>query len=1126
MDPERLAQEEQSRLRFFAEALARCSQPFIACGLDGGISAVNDAFCALSGYGQDELHSLNWLSDLTPPDWHELEAAALVSLNASGEPQRYEKQCWRKDGSLVPVEVLAHLYRDEEGRPSCYYSFVTDLSERKGAEAFAERAQADRERLLGELRQQRDFLNTVTENLVSFVAVFSGQDLRLKWHNPSFARIMGPKWQGQDLSGRTVQELVPGAEASGSLARMRAVSQEGRRFSEPEYEFHDSSGAARYLRYTLLPLPTAEGAEADVMLVGLEVTEQVQAGQKRQRSYERLQALVRVSEEIMAADCAEAALQRALDGARELTGARLGAASYMSAEASRAVVVSSCAPGAQPCTPECCLRSTEAIYHHLLQERPVVRISEAEMEGLPECCGPSPASPLLRGLLAARLAGSAQEGMGLLMLTDKEDGSDFDAEDEALLLQLATVASLGLQHIAAKTAADRHADEVDAILDSLASGLVVYDVQGHILHLNRPADAMFGFSREDWRLSPGERVAKINWRKLDGQLYQADELPAVRAARGEVVRSEVGSLGTPGQGERWISVSAAPVRSRTGEITAVVSSFVDVTELRRAQLALEQAYASLEAQSEELQAQAEELQAQNDELARLTGSLAAERERLAVTLRSIGDGVIATDLAGRVVLMNPVAQQLTGWSEDEAIGRPLREVFNIIKEGSGEPQVDPVAEVLATGKVVALANHTALVSRQGERYIIEDSAAPIRGHDGAIGGVVLVFHDVTIQRKLEEELAKANKLESLGVLAGGIAHDFNNLLTAILGNIDLARLDAPPGSEQQELLADAELASNRAKGLAQQLLTFAKGGAPIRRLASLGELVRQTTRFALSGSRSRYRINIAPDLWPVEIDTGQMAQVIQNLVINADEAMPGGGLITISAENVSVTEADALPLPPGPYVRLAVTDEGIGIPSELVNRIFDPYFTTKDMGHGIGLAVCYSVVSKHDGHIAVKSRPGAGSTFYVYLPAAGAPAERRQVSAQPAAVSRERVLVMDDEEVVTRTLKRMLTKLGYDVEVTADGAQAVERYRLAAEQGRPFMAVILDLVVPGGMGGLETLERLRQLDAGVRAIVSSGYSTHPVMSEFLKHGFLAMIEKPYHLEELRTALETAKVGQG
>jgi CheY-like chemotaxis protein len=198
----------------------------------------------------------------------------------------------------------------------------------------------------------------------------------------------------------------------------------------------------------------------------------------------------------------------------------------------------------------------------------------------------------------------------------------------------------------------------------------------------------------------------------------------------------------------------------------------------------------------------------------------------------------------------------------------------------------------------------------------------------------------------------------------------------------------------------------------------------------------------------------------------------------------------------------------------------------LVNRIFDPYFTTKDMGHGIGLAVCYSVVSKHDGHIAVKSRPGAGSTFYVYLPAAGAPAERRQVSAQPAAVSRERVLVMDDEEVVTRTLKRMLTKLGYDVEVTADGAQAVERYRLAAEQGRPFMAVILDLVVPGGMGGLETLERLRQLDAGVRAIVSSGYSTHPVMSEFLKHGFLAMIEKPYHLEELRTALETAKVGQG
>ncbi|MHB0875468.1 MAG: hybrid sensor histidine kinase/response regulator, partial [Anaerolineae bacterium] len=580
---------------------------------------------------------------------------------------------------------------------------------------------------------------------------------------------------------------------------------------------------------------------------------------------------------------------------------------------------------------------------------------------------------------------------------------------------------------------------------------------------------------------------------------------------GQTTTSEVARLRQPGAALVWLAVGGAPIVDAAGRQLGAISTYTDVTELHDTQTRLQEA-------NRHLRAQADELLAQKDELLRAGRALEAERERLAVTLRSIGDGVIATDAQGRIVLMNGVAETLTGWKEDEARGLPLGTAFHIVNERTGERVPDPVEQVLRSGLVVGLANHTELVARDGTRHALADSGAPIRTADGEVVGVVLVFQDVSMQRRFEEEVARANKLESLGLLAGGIAHDFNNLLTAILGNINLARLEVEDDRELGELLGEAEDAATRAKDLTQQLLTFARGGAPVRKRADLARVLVESGQFVLRGSKARHSFFIAEDLWPVHIDEAQIAQVIQNLVINADEAMHTGGNIIISAENVVVGSATALPVPTGPYVRVTVEDEGIGIPPENLPRVFDPYFTTKQKGSGLGLAVCYSVVNKHDGCITVESRSGEGTRISVYLPAVGVSAAGSSMAADERP-SLGRVLVMDDEEVVRRVAERMLKKLGYEVQVADHGAAAVEHYCRARDRGEGFDVVLLDLTVLSGMGGREALLSLRRLDPDVRAIMSTGYTGGSLMARCAEYGFDAVIGKPYDMGELKVVLQ-------
>jgi signal transduction histidine kinase/CheY-like chemotaxis protein len=390
---------------------------------------------------------------------------------------------------------------------------------------------------------------------------------------------------------------------------------------------------------------------------------------------------------------------------------------------------------------------------------------------------------------------------------------------------------------------------------------------------------------------------------------------------------------------------------------------------------------------------------------------------------------------------------------------------------------------------------------------------------GAFVGVIEYVRDISNQKLMEKEMQKMEKLESLGVLAGGIAHDFNNILTAILGNVSLAKIPARSDEKIIKRLTDAEKACERAKDLTQQLLTFAKGGAPIKKTADIAELIRDTAGFALRGSNVRSEISIANDLWAVDVDEGQISQVIHNLVINADQAMPQGGILKLRAKNVRLDSQKAIPLPEGNYIAIAIIDQGVGIPKEYVAKIFDPFFTTKQKGSGLGLASSYSIISNHGGHITVESIPGSGSTFIVYLPASEKKLESKKPAAEIIASGNGKILVMDDEDLIRDVARDILSNLGYEADLARDGAEALDLYCKAKDAGQSYAAVIMDLTIPGGMGGEEAVKKLLAIDPAAKVIVSSGYSNDRIMSDFKAYGFSGVMTKPYRIADMGKTLQ-------
>ncbi len=404
------------------------------------------------------------------------------------------------------------------------------------------------------------------------------------------------------------------------------------------------------------------------------------------------------------------------------------------------------------------------------------------------------------------------------------------------------------------------------------------------------------------------------------------------------------------------------------------------------------------------------------------------------------------------------------------------------------------------------------------------SSAPLT-KDELSGPILFTALDITEQKKLENLRATMDKMESLGIMAGGIAHDFNNVLMAILGNISLLGMASNP-QEIREGLREVEEACRQAMLLAKQLLTFAKGGAPLKEVTDIRALLSESARLALSGSKAKVTFAWPHDLWQVKVDAGQMHQVFTNLFINADQAMPGGGEIKVTAANCPIEAESSLPLPPGRYVLIQISDQGIGIPPEHLDKIFDPYFTTKQKGSGLGLTIVYSILKQHGGLITVASELGQGTTFTLYLPALEEDLPGHVEAEPPLYTGQGHILILEDEPAVQTVMAKMLAKLGYEAAFAPDGQEILRLYDQARQQGEPFAAVILDLTIPGGMGGLETCEKLRETDPSVKTVVSSGYADDPVLANYQTYGFNAAIAKPFRLTDLSAVLHQLLADSG
>ncbi|MBI5643247.1 MAG: response regulator [Deltaproteobacteria bacterium] len=504
---------------------------------------------------------------------------------------------------------------------------------------------------------------------------------------------------------------------------------------------------------------------------------------------------------------------------------------------------------------------------------------------------------------------------------------------------------------------------------------------------------------------------------------------------------------------------------------------------------------------------------------RMEEELRESEENFRALASNANDGIAITS-NGNIVYANRRFIDITGRSTEELLKTSIREL--VPSEMAGE-ETKLYAEIFS-GKSFPEPKEAVIVKKDNGLVPVEMVSSKTLWHGHS--AVIVIVRDIAERKKREEEILKASKLESLGTLAGGIAHDFNNLLTGIIGNVSMAKLLCGKDDKLCKALNDAENASARAKDLTLQLLTFARGGAPIKKTSSVTKLIKDSAGFSVRGSNIRCDLSVPDDLYPLEIDEGQISQVIHNLMINSEQAMPSGGVIKVTAENVDLGPEDNLPIDPGKYVKITVSDSGMGIPEKNLSKIFDPYFTTKEEGSGLGLATVYSIIKNHDGYISLESKEGRGTSFYIHLPAsANVPTSFESGADDKTVAGSGKILIMDDEEIVRDAAGSILNELGYEVVFANDGAEAVEIYKKEMKTPRPVDLVIMDLTIPAGMGGREAIKRLLEIDPNAKAIVSSGYSNDSIMSDFKKYGFSAVIAKPYKISDLSQTINNVISGR-
>lgn len=634
------------------------------------------------------------------------------------------------------------------------------------------------------------------------------------------------------------------------------------------------------------------------------------------------------------------------------------------------------------------------------------------------------------------------------------------------------------------------------IIDFLPDATLVVGKDGRVLAWNRAMEVMTG-------VSAGDIIGKDNYEYAlpfygkrrpilidlalnPGQCSQ--EVYASLRRDADVTFGEAYTDNLPNRGGRhsYLSATASVLRDSRGEVIAAIECIRDSTERLRAEQLVRDSEATLKSLMDSMPAgvwwynQREEVEYLNGRFAELFGYRLDE-------LRTVGD-----------------------WFS-----------FAYPDPGQRAAQQEARSALIAEARLLGMPvppRETVVTCRDGnQRHVIVNTQF-------AQGRTLEIFTDVTEQEFIHNELLKVQKMESLGVLAGGIAHDFNNILTGIMGNISFAQVVLEESSEARLPLQAAEKASLRAAELAHQLLTFAKGGQPVKKVVSVGHLVGEAVSLSLRGTNVQARIELPEGLQHVEADPGQMNQAFNNIVINAAHAMPGGGTLTVTGANVELGKGNKLSLRPGSYVRLEFCDEGCGIAPRDMKNIFDPYFTTKSGGNGLGLASTLSVIRKHGGHILVDSKVGRGTTFTLYLPSTKETVvetkARQKVEVQRN--SGESVLVMDDEEMLRTLSAQILSHLGYQVTTCCNGEEAIAGYVAAKQSGAPFFAVIMDLTVPGGMGGKEAAQHILAFDPTAKLVVSSGYSNDLALSDYSDFGFCGAVRKPYKVSELADTLEGLK----
>jgi PAS domain S-box-containing protein len=501
-------------------------------------------------------------------------------------------------------------------------------------------------------------------------------------------------------------------------------------------------------------------------------------------------------------------------------------------------------------------------------------------------------------------------------------------------------------------------------------------------------------------------------------------------------------------------------------------------------------------------------------------ALKESQERFKTLADSLPQTVYEADVNGKLTYVNAAAFDVFGYTRED-----FENGLNVVQMIVPEERARAVQKMRerAEGLPGEDLEYTAM-RKDGSTFSVSVHSSAIV-HDGEVTGLRGILVDISERKRMDAELAKAQKLESIGVLAGGIAHDFNNILSAVIGNVSLVLTQMEPGGMLHGRLREAEKASMYARDLTRQLLTFAKGGAPVRIPLSVERLIRDAVAFSTRGVSVQCDVSIAAGLRAVEADQGQIGQALNNLLINACQAMPDGGTIRIKAENVTGEMEDVRLPAGGSFVKITVSDEGVGIAPDVINKIFDPYFTTKQRGSGLGLAVTYSVIKNHGGNISVKSEPGSGTTFTMYLPASDKEAGEGHDDQKRMLPGTGKILFMDDEEMLRNVAGAIMTHLGYEAEFASEGSEAIAKFIRARQDGRQFDAVILDLTIPGGMGGREVAERIREIDPEVKLIVSSGYSDDRVMSNFREYGFDDILVKPYKSGEMSRVLN-AVIGRG